>query len=121
MSDTTAAKGSYRWVICALLFFATTINYLDRSVLGILAPTLQKEIGWTPVEYGYITTAFTLTYAFGLAIFGWLIDRFGTKIGYTISIFGWSIAAMAHAAARSVVWAMVTVAPVTVTLNDAGT
>ncbi len=94
--------GHYRWTVCALLFFATTINYLDRSVLGILAPTLQKEIGWTPVEYGYITTAFTLTYAVGLAIFGWLIDRFGTKIGYTISIFGWSIAAMAHAAARTV-------------------
>ncbi len=94
--------GHYRWTVCGLLFFATTINYLDRSVLGILAPTLQKEIGWTPVEYGYITTAFTLTYAVGLAIFGWVIDRFGTKIGYTISIVGWSIAAMAHAAARTV-------------------
>jgi ACS family hexuronate transporter-like MFS transporter len=88
--------GNYRWRICALLFFATTINYLDRSILGILAPTLEKEIGWTPIEYGYISTAFTAAYALGLAVFGWFVDRFGTKIGYTVSIAAWSLAAMAH-------------------------
>ena len=93
--------GRYRWTICALLFFATTINYIDRQVLGILAPLLQEKIGWSEVEYGYIVTAFQGAYAIGLLIVGGLIDRFGTKIGYTVSIIVWSIAAMAHAAARS--------------------
>ena len=93
---------SYRWVVCALLFFATTINYIDRQVLGILAPVLQKEIGWTEIEYGYIVTAFTAAYAIGLVLFGRFIDRAGTKIGYTISIFLWSIAAMGHALVKSV-------------------
>jgi MFS transporter, ACS family, hexuronate transporter len=94
--------GHYRWTICSLLFFATTINYLDRNILGILAPTLQKEIGWTPVEYGYITTAFQAAYALGLLWFGWFIDKYGTKIGYSISLVGWTIAAAAHALAQSV-------------------
>ncbi len=97
-----ARAGNYRWRICALLFFATTINYLDRNILGVLAPALQKEIGWTPVEYGYITTAFQGAYALGLGAFGWFIDRYGTKLGYAVAIAGWSIAAMAHALARSV-------------------
>ena len=94
--------GRYRWTICGLLFFATTINYLDRNILGILAPTLQKEIGWTPIEYGYIGTTFQAAYAIGLALFGWFVDKYGTKIGYAISITGWSIAAMAHALASTV-------------------
>ena len=98
----TAKIGSYRWMICALLFFATTINYLDRNILGLLAPTLQKEIGWTPIQYGYITMAFQAAYAIGLALFGWFIDRYGTKIGYSISIIGWSLAAMGHALASTV-------------------
>jgi len=95
--------GSYRWKICALLFFATTINYLDRNILGILAPTLQEELGWTPVQYGYITTLFQAAYAIGLGAFGWFIDRYGTKAGYAVSIIGWSLAAMAHGLARGVV------------------
>jgi len=94
--------GRYRWTICGLLFFATTINYLDRNILGILAPTLQKEIGWTPIEYGYIGTTFQAAYAIGLVVFGWFVDKYGTKIGYAISITGWSIAAMAHALASTV-------------------
>ncbi len=97
-----ARIGSYRWRICALLFFATTINYLDRSILGILAPTLQHEIGWTEVEYGYINTAFTAFYAIGLVWFGWFVDRFGTRIGYAVSITTWSISAMAHALVSTV-------------------
>jgi MFS transporter, ACS family, hexuronate transporter len=97
-----AAVGHYRWTICSLLFFATTINYLDRNILGILAPTLQREIGWTPVQYGYITTAFQAAYALGLIWFGWFVDKYGTKIGYSISLIGWSIAAAAHALAQSV-------------------
>ena len=94
--------GHYRWTICSLLFFATTINYLDRNILGILAPTLQREIGWTPVEYGYITTAFQAAYAVGLIWFGGFIDKHGTKIGYSLSLVGWTIAAAAHALAQSV-------------------
>jgi MFS transporter, ACS family, hexuronate transporter len=101
-AEETTKHGNYRWVICSLLFFATTINYLDRNILGLLAPTLQKEIGWTPVEYGYITTAFQAAYAIGLALFGWFIDRYGTKIGYSLSIVGWSLAAMGHALAQTV-------------------
>lgn len=93
--------GHYRWTICALLFFATTINYMDRQILGILAPVLQAEIHWSEAEYGLIVTAFQAAYALGLLIFGWFIDRYGTKIGYTVSIVGWSIAAMAHALART--------------------
>jgi ACS family hexuronate transporter-like MFS transporter len=97
-----AKSGRYRWTVCALLFFATTINYIDRQVLGILAPVLQKEIGWTEMEYGYIVTAFQAAYAIGLVFAGRLIDRFGTKIGFSIAIVVWSIAAMGHAAVRSV-------------------
>jgi ACS family hexuronate transporter-like MFS transporter len=94
--------GSYRWAVCALLFFATTINYIDRQVLGILAPVLQKEIGWDEIDYGYIITAFTGAYALGLLAFGRFIDKVGTKIGYSVSIFVWSIAAMGHALVKSV-------------------
>ncbi len=96
-----ARSGGYRWTVCALLFFATTINYIDRQVLGLLAPTLEREIGWSEIEYGYIVVAFQAAYAIGLIFFGRLIDRYGTKIGYSISIFVWSIAAMAHALATS--------------------
>jgi len=81
-----AKSGHYRWSVCALLFFATTINYIDRQVLGILAPVLQKEIGWNQIDYGYIVTAFQAAYAIGLLTVGRFIDRVGTKIGYGISI-----------------------------------
>ncbi|BCM92041.1 hexuronate transporter [Abditibacteriota bacterium] len=94
--------GNYRWKICALLFFATTINYLDRQILGILAPTLGKEIGWDEVQYGNIVIAFQAAYAMGLLAAGGLMDRVGTRIGYAASIGLWSIAAMAHAFAHSV-------------------
>lgn len=102
--ETATAKprvGNFRWTVCALLFFATTINYIDRQVLGILAPTLEKEIGWSEIEYGYIVTAFQAAYAIGLLVVGRLMDLVGTKLGYTISMVVWSIAAMFHAAARS--------------------
>lgn len=94
--------GRYRWVICALLFFATTINYMDRQVLGILAPTLQKEIGWNEVQYGAIVSWFTLAYAFGYLGAGKMMDRLGTRIGFAVSIIVWSFAAMGHALARTV-------------------
>ena len=93
--------GHYRWVICALIFFATTINYIDRQVLGILAPDLQRIIGWNEKEYGFIVTSFQAAYAASLLLTGWLIDRIGTRAGYSLSIIFWSIAAMGHALASS--------------------
>src|SRR5215472_9360915 len=70
----TQAVGRYRWTICALLFFGTTMNYVDRQVLGLLAPELQTKIGWNEVQYGYIVTAFQAAYALGLLLMGRLID-----------------------------------------------
>jgi MFS transporter, ACS family, hexuronate transporter len=91
----------YRWVICGLLFFATTINYVDRGVLGVLAPTLEKTIGWTDSQYGDINAAFSFAYAIGFLVMGRLIDRVGTRAGYAIALTMWSLAAAGHALARS--------------------
>ncbi len=93
--------GNFRWVICALLFFATTINYVDRQVLGILATPLQKELGWSEADYGFIATAFTGAYAVGLLVVGRLMDWLGTRKGFSLAIIFWSVAAMGHALARS--------------------
>jgi ACS family hexuronate transporter-like MFS transporter len=95
--------GNYRWVICAMLFFATTINYIDRQVLGILATdqTFKTAIGWNEAQYGYVNTAFQGAYAIGLLVVGRLMDRFGTRKGFSFAIVFWSIAAMSHALARS--------------------
>jgi len=93
---------SYRWRILSLLFFATTINYIDRQVIGILAPYISEELGWSEVDYGYIVTAFQVAYGIGLVTMGRLLDRIWTRIGYSLSITIWSIAAMAHALASSV-------------------
>jgi len=102
-SDPLSVKpaGNYRWLICALLFFATAINYIDRQVFSILAPELQKSIGWSEVEYGYIVFAFQTAYAIGLVGVGSLMDRLGTRRGFSITIIFWSVAAMSHALARS--------------------
>jgi len=94
--------GGYRWRVCALLLAATTLNYMDRQVLGVLAPYLQNQIGWNEIEYGYIVTAFQCAYAIGLLCAGAIIDRFGTRIGYAIAIGIWSLAAMSHTLAASV-------------------
>ena len=96
-SASTTGAPSHRWVILALLFFATTINYIDRQILALLKPMLDAELGWTNEQYGYVNSAFQAAYAFGLVGFGWFIDRFGVKIGYAVSIFAWSAAAAAHA------------------------
>jgi len=93
--------GRVRWTICALLFLATSINYMDRQVLGILAPVLQHDIGWTEKEYSYIIMAFQIAYAVGLIVAGRMVDRLGTRIGYAVVMGIWSVAAMAHALARS--------------------
>jgi len=95
--------GNCRWVICALLFFATTINYVDRQVLSILEKDLRTSIGWTQIEYGHIVLAFQAAYAAGLLMTGRLMDKLGSRIGYTLAIVLWSIAAMSHALARSVI------------------
>ena len=86
-----------------MLFFATTINYIDRQVLGVLAPYLQTVIGWNEIQYGYIVTSFQAAYAIGLLVSGGVIDRLGTRIGYAISIAIWSLAAMSHALVQSVI------------------
>jgi ACS family hexuronate transporter-like MFS transporter len=102
MVDVPRPRGAnFRWVICALLFAATTINYVDRSVLGVLEPTLRKEIGWSDHQYGDINAAFTLAYAIGFLVAGWVMDRLGTRWGYSIALFLWSIAAAAHAFAKT--------------------
>ncbi len=93
--------GHFRWVVCALLFFGTTVNYVDRQVLGILAPDLRHIIGWNDVQYGYIVTAFSAAYALGLLLSGRLLDTIGTKLGYGAALVFWSLAAMAHALART--------------------
>jgi ACS family hexuronate transporter-like MFS transporter len=98
----TAKAGRYRWTIVALLFFATTVNYIDRTMLGLLAPTLGKELGWNENDYGNIVTAFQFAYAMGFLLMGWLIDRFGPKIGYSIAICIWTIGHVAHGFAGSV-------------------
>jgi len=98
----TTSIGRYRWTICALLFFATTINYLDRQVLAVLAPLLQKQIGWNEDQYGYIVAAFQAAYAIGLLLSGNIIDRVGLRIGYAAALGIWSLATMGHALVRTV-------------------
>src|SRR5438477_2323761 len=92
----------YRWIVCALLFFATTINYIDRQILSLCKEYLDKELGWSNTQFGYANASFQLAYAFGLLGFGWFIDRFGTRIGYAVSITAWSVAAAGHALVGSV-------------------
>ncbi|HLY70353.1 MAG TPA: MFS transporter, partial [Puia sp.] len=88
-------------MVVVLLFFATSINYIDRQVIGLLKPVLEKDLHWSEKDYGYIVMAFQTSYALGLLYFGRLIDRIGTKLGYTFSVIFWSIAAMMHAAAKT--------------------
>lgn len=97
----TTRVGSYRWVICALLFFGTTINYVDRQVIGILEKDLRGLVGWSQIDYGNITAAFSAAYALGLLIAGPLMDRFGTRVGYAAAVVLWSLAGMATALANT--------------------
>ncbi|MGA2593741.1 MAG: MFS transporter [Bryobacteraceae bacterium] len=92
---------NFRWYVCGLLFFATTINYVDRQVLALLKPVLEKELGWREAQYGWIVFAFQLAYALMMPLAGRLIDWAGTRLGYSVAVAGWSLAAMAHALARS--------------------
>src|SRR5258708_18940993 len=93
----------YRWTVCALLFFATVINYMDRQILGLLAPVLQHDIGWSQVQYGRIVIAFSAFYAVGLLCFGRVVDWLGTRVSYAVAMLVWGAAALLHAAVRSAV------------------
>ena len=89
--------GKYRWTICALLFVATTINYLDRQVLSLLAPKLSEEFSWSETDYANITAVFQFIYALSMLFAGRIIDKLGTKWGYGIAIVVWSLGAILHA------------------------
>ncbi len=99
----TQKFSNYRWTVCALIFFATTINYLDRQVIGILKPLLESDLGIGEKAYSHIIMVFQLCYGFSMFFLGRLIDKFGTKIGYFASVLLWSIAAMGHALAKGVI------------------
>ena len=96
----TSGRGHFRWYICALLFFAATINYIDRQVIGILKPTLQSEFGWSEIDYADIVFAFQLAYAAGFLLAGRVMDSLGVRLGFALAIVVWSVAAMAHAEAE---------------------
>jgi MFS transporter, ACS family, hexuronate transporter len=102
MSEITKT-GNYRWTVCALIFFATTLNYLDRQVIGILKPLLETDLNIGEIEYGNVVTIFQLFYGLSMLLAGRLIDKFGTKIGYAVSVTLWSIAAMGHSLAKGVI------------------
>src|SRR5881628_1694978 len=98
----SSKAGNYRWIICALLFFATTVNYIDRQILSLIKGILDEQLKWTDADFGHVNSAFQGAYGISLLFFGWFVDRFGTKIGYAVSIAAWSVMAMAHAAVGSV-------------------
>lgn len=93
----TGHVGNFRWVICALLFFAATINYMDRQIIAVLKPTLQTEFNWSEIDYGWIVFSFQSAYAIGLLFVGRLMDKIGTKKGFSLSVVVWSISAIGHA------------------------
>jgi MFS family permease len=100
--SSATTTGRYRWVVCGLLFFATTVNYMDRQILSLLKPILDNQLHWSNEQFGAVNSAFQGAYAVGGLIFGYLVDRLGTKVGYAVSIAGWSLAAMGHALVSSV-------------------
>ena len=99
--------GRLRWVICALLFFGVTKNYMDRQVLGVLKGTLQHDLGWNDIDYGNLVFAFQAAYALGMIFVGRFIDRLGTRIGYAVAMVFWSLASMGHALANSLAGFMI--------------
>jgi len=98
----TSVIGKYRWVICGLLFLATTINYIDRQILSLIKQNLDEQLKWTNAQFGLTNSLFQGAYAVSLLFFGWFVDRKGTKIGYAVSIVAWSIAAIGHALVGSI-------------------
>jgi MFS transporter, ACS family, hexuronate transporter len=98
---TSSSAGYFRWIICALLFFGTTKNYMDRQVLGVLKTTLQHDLGWNEIDYGNLVFAFQAAYALGMLAVGRLIDKLGTRLGFALAMVFWSLASMGHAFANS--------------------
>jgi ACS family hexuronate transporter-like MFS transporter len=98
----TTRGGRYRWTICALLFAATAINYIDRQMIGVLKPVLQKDLGWTEAQYADIVFWFQAAYAVGFLMMGRLIDRFGARLGYALAFSFWTLAHVAHGLVSSV-------------------
>src|SRR5271163_3219571 len=96
-----ARMGRVRWTVCAMLFVATSINYMDRQVIAILKPTLEHTIGLTEISYGYIVDAFQIAYAIGLLVAGRVVDKIGTRVGYILIMGVWSLSAMGHALAST--------------------
>src|SRR5580658_3845037 len=96
-----AQSGYFRWIVVALLFLATLINYMDRQVLGLLKPDLARHFNWSDADYGYIVAAFQAAYAIGQVCYGPIVEWIGTKVSYTISIIIWSLSAAAHALAMT--------------------
>jgi hypothetical protein len=88
--------GRVRWMICALLFFATTVNYIDRQVLSVLKPMLETQLNWSEADYGWIVFAFQTAYALMMPVAGRFIDWAGTRLGYALAVLLWSLAAMSH-------------------------
>lgn len=101
-TSSTQPSTNYRWIVCGLLFFATTINYIDRQILALIKPILDEQLHWTNEQFGYTNAFFQLSYAVSLLIFGWIVDKWGTKIGYAVSIAAWSVAATGHALVMSI-------------------
>jgi ACS family hexuronate transporter-like MFS transporter len=102
-SKVACAVGRFRWIICALLLFGATKNYMDRQVLGVLKTTLQHDLGWNEIDYSNVVFAFQFAYALGMLAVGRLIDRLGTRRGYSVAMIFWSLASMAHGIAHSLV------------------
>ena len=100
-AQVSSRVGYFRWIICALLLFGTTKNYMDRNVLGVLKETLQHTLGWSEVDYGNLTVVFQAGYALGMVVVGWIIDRLGTRLGYALSMIFWSLASMGTALCHS--------------------
>src|SRR5437588_8863459 len=101
-SASSGRIGRYRWVICGLLFFAATINYMDRQIIGLLKPILAEQFHWRQTDYANIVFAFQLAYAIGLLAVGGIIDRIGVKKGFSLAVLAWSLGAALHGLARSV-------------------
>ncbi len=99
--EASSQSGYFRWVICALLLFGTTKNYMDRQVLGILKITLQHDLGWNDIDFGNLVLVFQGAYGVGMLVVGWIIDRLGTRVGYALAMAFWSLASMGHALANS--------------------
>jgi len=102
-SHTKWFPGKFRWVICGVLFFGISKNYVDRQVLGVLKVTLQHDLGWNEIDYSNLVFVFQAAYALGMLVTGRFIDRVGTRLGYGVAMVFWSVASMAHALCSSLV------------------